>query len=172
MNSDRMLNSTIPAAPHTAPPARLLILGCSKAKTKHDELVPAIQRYDGPPFRVLRRYLRLRYDPVLRVYILSAEYGIIPTDALIPDYDRRMTPARSKQIRRHVLDTLTHLLNGSDILPHDPKHVLVVLGKVYRDVLTGYAGNGSEWLLNRCVSGRPGQRLTQLKTWLYVGSQT
>ncbi len=88
MNGDRMLNSTIPAAPHTASPARLLILGCSKAKTKHDELVPAIQRYDGPPFRVLRRYLRLRYDPVLRVYILSAEYGIIPADALIPDDDR------------------------------------------------------------------------------------
>jgi hypothetical protein len=32
-------------------------------------------------------------------------------------------------------------------------------------------GDGSDWLLGRCVAGRPGQRLTQLKTWLHMESR-
>ena len=59
---------------------RLLILSCSKAKRADCGLLPAIDRYDGPFFRVLRRYLRQQpADPPV-VHILSAEFGLIPAD--------------------------------------------------------------------------------------------
>ena len=151
---------------------RLLILGCSKAKTMDDGLIPAWQRYDGPAFRVLRRYLRQRQDPALSILVLSAEYGIVAADSRIPYYDRQMTPTRAGEIRHQVSATLSHLLNGSDFLPEQSKHVLVVLGREYLGALTDYTGNGSDWLINRRVLGRPGERLAQLKAWLNAESPT
>lgn len=167
-----MPNSAVPAVTPSPPPRRLLILGCSKAKTTHDGLIPAIDRYDGPAFRVLRRYLRERPDPALAVYVLSAEFGLIAADAPIPHYERLMTPARARELSRQVLDTLMHLLNDSDALLDDPKHILFVLGKNYRDALNDYIGTTSDCLLARCVAGRPGQRLAQLKSWLNAESPT
>jgi hypothetical protein len=37
---------------------RMLILACSRRKRPDEGLLPAIERYDGPAFRVLRRFLR------------------------------------------------------------------------------------------------------------------
>jgi hypothetical protein len=36
----------------------MLILACSRRKRPDEGLLPAIERYDGPAFRVLRRFLR------------------------------------------------------------------------------------------------------------------
>lgn len=37
---------------------RLLILSCSQRKRSTSNLLPAIERYDGPAFQVLRKFLR------------------------------------------------------------------------------------------------------------------
>ena len=36
----------------------MLILACSRRKRPDEGLLPAIERYDGPTFCVLRRFLR------------------------------------------------------------------------------------------------------------------
>lgn len=38
-------------------PCRCLLLSCSQAKISTPDLLPAIRRYDGPAFRVLRKFL-------------------------------------------------------------------------------------------------------------------
>src|SRR5882672_5914224 len=53
------------------PMDRALVLACSQRKNPHASLMPAIDRYDGPAFRVLHRYLREKEDRHLKVYILS-----------------------------------------------------------------------------------------------------
>jgi len=63
---------------------RLLILACSQRKRPGASSLPAIERYDGPAFRVLRRYCRLNQDNGLFVYVLSAEFGLIPVKQPIP----------------------------------------------------------------------------------------
>lgn len=73
---------------HKGSPDRLLLISCSKRKRADYKLMPAIDRYDGPAFYVLRRYLREIDDRHLSVYILSAEFGIINVQKLIPYYDR------------------------------------------------------------------------------------
>lgn len=85
---------------------RLLILGCSKAKTTDEGLIPALNRYDGTAFRVLRRYLRQDPDDPPLVYILSAEFGLIPADQPIPYYDRRMSSIRAIELQPQVASTL------------------------------------------------------------------
>ena len=58
---------------------RLLILGCSQKKRPDSGLLPALDRYDGPMFRVLRKCLRECPGGAqgLETYILSAEFGLM-----------------------------------------------------------------------------------------------
>ena len=68
---------------------RLLLLGCSERKAEKRGRLPAFQRYDGPAYRVFRKFLRdsRGAGPPMNLYILSAKYGLISGDILIPDYD-------------------------------------------------------------------------------------
>lgn len=60
--------------------------------------MPAIDRYDGSSYRVLRNYLRDREWPAsLSVAILSAKYGLVGGFTGIENYDERMTPLRASE---------------------------------------------------------------------------
>src|SRR5688572_1934080 len=78
---------------------RLLILSCSQRKHPSRRPMPAVARYDGAAFQVLKKYLRTTHDPSLRVFILSAKYGVIDGDAPIADYDQKMTPERADALK-------------------------------------------------------------------------
>jgi hypothetical protein len=70
---------------------RLLIIACSERKNSAVGLLPAIDRYDGPAFRVLRKYLREHAERAPSILILSAKYGLIPAGQEIPMYERRLS---------------------------------------------------------------------------------
>src|SRR5438105_981754 len=89
---------------------RLLLLSCSQRKLDTSGKIPALQRYDGPAFQVVRRYLRETNDPLLHVCVLSAEYGIIAADDRIADYDRTMDTERAAALRESTLDKLKAVL--------------------------------------------------------------
>jgi hypothetical protein len=86
---------------------RALLLACSQRKVPTPDLLPAIDRYDGPAFRVVRRYLRTNSDSDLIVYIVSAEFGLIPSCRPIPLYDRRMTDDRATELAPSIVRALT-----------------------------------------------------------------
>lgn len=160
-----MPNSAVPAVPSAPPPRRLLILSCSKAKTADDGLLPAIDRYDGPTFRVLRRYLRERPDPALQVYVLSAEFGLIAGDHPIPSYDREMTEARAQELRPLVGTTIVPLGIGVEPRIGEPQTLLVVASKAYLSVLADAAPDGG--IPECCVAqGSQGGKLAALHDWL------
>lgn len=86
-------------------PRRLLVMACTATKRDDHLLLTAGERYDGPSFRLLRRWQR--EHPVaaarLDVYILSAAFGFISADQLIPDYNHRLTPADAARLHDEVL---------------------------------------------------------------------
>src|SRR4051794_25280888 len=88
-----MQGAEAPLVPVTS--RRLLIIACSDRKYADDRLLPATQRYDGPAFRVLRRYLREQPPEPPAIRVLSAEFGLIDDTTLIPRYDRGMTLERA-----------------------------------------------------------------------------
>ncbi len=56
----------------------LLILSCSKKKVKNPTLLPAIERYDGPSYKVLRKIMCCsNYNNSLDIAIISAKYGML-----------------------------------------------------------------------------------------------
>jgi hypothetical protein len=89
--------------------------------------MPAIDRYDGPAFYVLRRYLREIDDRQLRIYILSAEFGIINVRKLIHDYDRLMTHSRA---REQTTRSLKSILQRTRC-----KELFICAGFVYEDAI-------------------------------------
>ena len=131
---------------------RLLILGCSQKKRPDSGLLPALDRYDGPMFRVLRKFLRECPGGAqgLETYILSAEFGLMPASQPIPNYDRRMTLQQANRLKSQVLACLRRILTEKQY-----QRLLISLGKDYAVTLSDY-----KW---RC--------LTNVKITVATGAQ-
>lgn len=143
--------------------ARCLILGCTQAKRDDERPLPALERYDGPVFRVVRRFLRDAAPPLrdVNVYVLSARYGLISANQRIADYDRRMTPARAAELRPGVLSRLR------EILSDEYDEVFLSLSQAYMQALNGFEALvpvRTQVTISQTTMGR---RLAELKRWLY-----
>ncbi|MCS7272596.1 MAG: hypothetical protein NZ550_00415 [Fimbriimonadales bacterium] len=144
---------------------RLLVLACSARKRKDAELLPAIERYDGIFYRVLRRWWQ--HAPaserrILDILILSAEFGLIEAQTLIPYYDRKMTPKRADELAPKLIATLQKRAQTVDY-----QEVLLAMGSVYLRALTPV----EQWLphsiLLKRTSGGIGTQAAQLRAWLH-----
>lgn len=140
---------------------RLVILSCSQRKVQGTSLMSAMDRYDGPAYKVVRKYLRAvpdarTYDEFL---ILSAEFGLISDSLRIPYYDRRMTVERAKELHQGTLDALKSTLNSDRY-----RAVFVYMGKTYRGAIEGV----DAFFPNVQYShGGIGMQLSQLRQFLY-----
>lgn len=143
---------------------RLLLLSCSERKLPDPGLLPAIKRYDGPIFRVLRRFLRERSVEMLDVYILSARFGLLPSYQAIPYYDECMTRQRARELRPEVLAQLGRIFKMANY-----QEALVCLGRDYWLALEGYEAVIPRGL-DICVAFGPmGRRQAQVHEWLWYG---
>ena len=143
---------------------RLLILSCSQRKHFTQGLLPAFERYDGPAYRVINKFLRVHPSEaqLLDIYILSAEFGLIPSDKPIPDYDYRMTPQRGKELQQPTLSKLKQIVNSKQY-----EELFISLGKDYRQVLAGYESLIPANLKVIVSKGAMGYKLGELRHWLY-----
>lgn len=150
----------------------LLIISCSQRKRSDPGLLPAIDRYDGLAFRLLRRFLtqHTEKNTQISVYILSAEFGLIPDNHLIPYYDRRMTKQRASQLQPEVLAKIQQLFDmRPDALAKsrcDPK-LYICAGRDYLKALEGYKSLIPPGVNVQIAAGSLGKKLSTLHTWLY-----
>lgn len=135
---------------------RLLIITCSATKRSDAGLLPALERYDGPVYRVIRAY-QGRGKRLPKTLILSASMGLITPNHPVRDYDQRMTVDRAKVWRESREGRM--LLQQSLLAAEDH---LVVAGKDYLDVLKAWTPGVT---LN-VAAGGIGYKLGQLKGWL------
>jgi len=141
---------------------RLLILSCSERKHTSKELLPAIERYNGPVFFLLRRFLRDCPDKAesLDVYILSAAHGLIPSSHLIAPYDQKMIKYRACQLQPHVLATF------GELMQNNYTSLCLVMGKAYLAALEGWRELVPTNLALMVAKGPMGVKQAQLKNWL------
>ena len=135
----------------------LLIISCSQRKVQKPYSQPAIDLYDGPTYRTLRKMGREGRDPEnLSIHIISAKYGLIHAFTHIDTYDQKMTSERASELQSDVQGRLKPYVHGFD-------EVFINLGKVYMQTLEGF-----HWgLLTKLeASGGIGQRTSQMKAWL------
>ena len=143
------------------PKGHLLILGCSDKKTKNpnfDEM-PALEIYDGPNYRVLRKFLRENgWPPGLIIKIISAKHKIIDATELIEPYNERLDKKAAKDIRQEVMQELAELKL--------PKTVFINMGKGYLPAIscitTLFGDNRVEY-----AEGGIGKKMQKMKQWLH-----
>lgn len=141
-----------------------LLLGCSQRKHATPSQLPALERYAGPQFQVLHKWLHTHsmQDMQVDIAILSARFGLLTSTDLIPAYDQHMTPARAAELRPQIMARLKELLSQK---PY--RRICISLGRDYRraiENLDALIPSSSEvtW-----VQGTQGRRLALLYEWLY-----
>ena len=143
--------------------SHLLILSCSNRKIATAGEIPAIDRYDGGAYRVIRKARREgNFPDNLDIYILSAKFGLIHANHPIPDYDLRMTKTRAIELQNQVYKTV-----ASDLSHQKYESIYVDLGGDYLPAIEGCIPliNTNQMLH---AQGRIGERLRALKLWLYA----
>lgn len=134
---------------------RLLISSCSKKKRKLTK-GPALEIYDGPVYKILRKNPRECLDNV----ILSAKYGLIEHNQLISPYDTKMTPKIANEIREDSTEKLLRILTKNNY-----SEIFVELGKVYQNAIDFTKLQSMDFNF-KFDSGTIGNRLHNLKEWL------
>ena len=140
---------------------RLLIIACSERKDCAAGLLPAIDRYDGPAFRVLRKYLREHAARAPSILILSAKYGLIQADRKIPVYECRLSATAAYKLRPRVMKAA-----GAALRAKKWRTVGICAGKDYRIALDGISELVPKGAKLYLICGGQGLRLTALRNWL------
>lgn len=111
----------------------LLVQSCSNRKRESRSPLPAVERYDGYFFRIVKKAIdegALRED--IDIVILSAKFGLLDIEDDIPMYDRKMTSQRAEELREDVVSSLVTRVQT------DEYDTLVVnMAKEYEQAIAG-----------------------------------
>ena len=133
----------------------LLILSCSKQKKRLSE-VSAIELYDGPFYRMVRKSGLTNLD----IFIISAKYGLISAYDTISYYNQVMSVQRAKELAEGVKLKLERALENNGY-----GEIFINLGKTYALALENSKKVLSDYNVY-WARGQIGERLNQLKRWL------
>ena len=113
----------------------LLIISCSKTKTKDPELIPACERYrEGQVYLSLHKAMReCRFPKTIDILIISAKYGLLEWEEKIKCYNEKMKPQRAKELRPSIQEKLEAFLEETNY-----DQLFINLGKTYRKTLEGF----------------------------------
>lgn len=141
----------------------LLILKCSSRKREARAPMPAIERYDGPMWQVLRSFLREHPGALagLDVFGLSAEFGLFPANEQIPWYERTIDPDRAHELQPQVMELFQRLI------AHGYERLCLGVSKRYLPALAGWERVVPDSLRVTVTDGPAGVKLGQLRAWLY-----
>lgn len=144
----------------------LLLLACSQRKSFQPGLLPAIERYDGVNYRVLKKAKRDGACPKhLDILIISAMYGLIADTTFIEYYDQRMTPRRARELRPDVTNRLEQYISSNVYTS-----TFVNLGKDYQVAIDSASVLFQQTRNLQVASGGIGTRMSQMKSWLLSNS--
>lgn len=143
---------------------QLMLISCSSRKSSEAGVIPALERYQGTTYKVIKKAKREGYWPEhTHLFIISAKYGLISEHYPIEFYDLKMTKdlavARCAEISR----ALDKLINENMY-----SKIFVNMGETYMRSIQSSAelirarqdGTVQE------ASGGIGDRLKQTKDWL------
>ena len=139
-----------------------MILSCSNAKKKSKGSLPAIERYDGINYRIIKKLQREGNFPAdLDVVIISAKYGFLTPDIPIEYYDQKMTKERALELQSKVSSKLNEFLQNNGY-----SEIFVNLGKKYKLALNGFYETVPQNTKIIDAEGGIGQKASRMKKWI------
>ena len=140
----------------------LLIISCSGRKDKSEGKMPAIDRYTGVFYSVIKKLKREgKFPGNVDVLIISAKFGLLKPNEPIGCYDLKMNSKQAIKLNKNIISALGKYLEGKEY-----GEVFINLGKDYMLSVSGY-----EELLPKnakiiLAEGGIGQKMSQMKKWL------
>ncbi len=142
--------------------SRAIIVGCSKIKRRDRKLIPAIERYDGSVYKILRNYLgNGGSQNKLDILIISAKYGLIKDSSKISYYNQIMNKKRAKELNVNLVKELNEYLTANKY-----PEIFINLGEMYLSAIEGFRVPHTQTKITY-AEGRIGERLAEMKNWLY-----
>ena len=134
----------------------LLIIACSARKKHVDRAIPAIELYDGPAYRILRKRLNGASNKLV-IWVLSAKHGLMWADSPIFWYDEHLENDKLQLIKR---DVESFIERNAKPLSFDS--IYIWAGKKYIETLpTSFLTRSNV----KIAKGPIGKKLGQLKSW-------
>jgi hypothetical protein len=139
---------------------RLLIIGCSNKKNRFDHLDTALNVYDGPNYRSIKKMIRSNNFPDdVQILIISAKYGMIFPDELIGYYDQKMTAKQSELLRSEMKKKLKKYVCEKNF-----SECFINLGKTYRDSIQDFTF--PDYIIPKYAEGKIGEKRSEMLQWL------
>jgi len=128
-------------------------------KIKSKRKIPAIERYDGYFFKILKK----NRTKNLGVLILSAKYGLLNEDEKISYYDKKMNHDTAKQLENQVSKKFLEKVNLEEY-----EEVCINLGRCYTECFAKTIKYIKRYFSGRIflMKGGLGNRGNILKNWL------
>ncbi|WP_220199788.1 DUF6884 domain-containing protein [Ktedonospora formicarum] len=143
---------------------RLMLISCSGSKNPSLGLLPAIERYTGGVYSIIKKARREGYwQREIDILIVSAKYGLIAEDDLIEIYDQKMDKVRALELRGEVSQRLDDVLkrkNYSLIFMNMGSTYLMSIGDSFEVDRARRTG------IIREAKGGIGKKLSQTKVWI------
>ena len=144
---------------------KLVILTTSvRLDEETKEPIPALERYNGVYFRVLKKYLREGRFRDTDILIVSEKYGLIWSDDKIPLYEIHgkmgsltLDEKAIEKLRQENLKKLEKILDRYS-------EIYVNVGKEYMKLIKGFEKLASGRIIH--AKGSLGAKATHMKQWI------
>ena len=136
----------------------LLIISCSQRKASISNPAPAIELYDGPFFKMIRRMKQEgKFPRGVHILIISAKYGLLGSYDLIEKYDQEMTEKRAEELKQEINIELNKFLRNKRF-----KEIFIGMGKNYCLSLEKFKFE----IPLEYATGKIGEKLSRTKEWI------
>jgi len=136
----------------------LLIISCSQRKASIYNPAPAIELYDGPAYRIIRKMKQEgSFTRNTHILVISAKYGLLGPYDLIEKYDQKMTEKRAEELKQEINRELNKFLSNKRF-----KEIFINVGKNYCLPLEKCKFK----IPLRYATGKIGEKLSQTKEWI------
>ena len=133
-------------------------LGCAERKRDSKDLHSALDMYDGPAYRVVRKFLHeYQWPEQVSIAVLSAKYALFGIFRGIEHYDRRMDVSMAAAMAAECCSVLTTWAES-----HQSIHLS--LGKDYMPAVE--PALGSVGIANEVFNGGIGRKLSPIKAFM------
>lgn len=111
---------------------RIVIISCSNRKKSFPQAYPAIEVYDGPYYKTIRKLQREgKFPKDVKVLIISAKYGLLSLEDPIEMYDEKISKKRAMELKSTVSAKLINEMSGQC------EELVINLGTDYLPALEG-----------------------------------
>ena len=144
---------------------RLVIVSASQRRAPDPNPMPAIDRFDGVYFRILRKYLRESRLKGVDVLVVSDRYGILQANDLVPFHHPSDKIKATENARASNLTKLKDMLKKASYA-----EIYVVCGEDFQGFIRGFEEYANT-TVTYCQGRGLGPKARSLRDWIVAHSK-